>query len=67
MMAKQIKDVRNSLGLTQIAFAEVTGVSLKAVEAWEAGANKPNGSVRRLISILQADPTILAKFEILNV
>ena len=27
--AKQIKDVRNSLGLTQIAFAEVTGVSPK--------------------------------------
>lgn len=65
--AKQIKDVRNSLGLTQIAFAEVTGVSLKAVETWEAGTNKPNGSARRLISMLQADPTILAKFEILNV
>lgn len=61
--AKQIKDVRNSLGLTQIAF----GVSPKAVEAWEAGTNKPNGSARRLISMLQADPTILAKFEILNV
>ncbi|MEE1370425.1 MAG: helix-turn-helix domain-containing protein [Acutalibacteraceae bacterium] len=65
--AKQIKDVRNSLGLTQIAFAEVTGVSPKAVETWEAGTNKPNGSARRLISMLQADPTILAKFEILNV
>ena len=62
-----IKDVRKSLWLSQFAFAEVTRVAPKAGAAGEAGTNKPNGSARRLISMLQADPTILAKFEILNV
>ena len=37
--AKEIKDIRNGLGMTQVLFAGFMGVSIKTVEAWEAGRN----------------------------
>ena len=64
--AKQIRDVRLSLGMTQTTFAQVMGVSVKTVEAWEAGANKPIGPARRLLSMLQADPSVLVKMNIIS-
>lgn len=64
--AQEIKKVRLSLGMTQITFAEVMGVSVKTVEAWEAGTNKPIGSARRLLSILQKEPTMLLKCNIVS-
>ena len=62
--AEQIKEVRLSLGMTQITFAEVMGVSPKTVEAWEAGTNKPIGSARRFLSVLRTDPSILTNCDI---
>lgn len=32
------------------------GVSVKTVQAWESGRNKPNGSSARLLQILQVSP-----------
>lgn len=62
--ATEIRDLRKSLGMTQLTFAEVTGVSQKTVEAWEAGTNKPNGSARRLLGLIQIDPSILSKIKV---
>ena len=64
--AQQIKDVRLSLGMTQITFAEVMGVSPKTVEAWEAGTNKPIGAARRFLSVLKTDPSMLSKCDIIS-
>ena len=64
--AQQIKDVRLSLGMTQVTFAKVMGVSTKTVEAWEAGTNRPIGSARRFLSVLQTDPTLLKKLNIIS-
>ena len=61
----QIKELRLSLGMTQSTYSEVVGVSQKTVEAWEAGTNKPIGSARRFLSVLQADPSMLAKCNII--
>ena len=54
--ASEIKDIRKSAGLTQSLFARYLGVSLKTVEAWEAGRNHPNGTACRLLSITKKDP-----------
>mgnify|MGYP002559177257 FL=1 len=54
--ADEIKRIRTSTGLTQKFFAEYMGVSIKTVEAWEAGRNHPEGSACRLLSLTKADP-----------
>ena len=64
--AQVIKDVRLSLGMTQITFAQVMGVSVKTVEAWEAGTNKPGGSARRLLSFLQSDPDMISRLNVIS-
>ncbi len=64
--SQEIKDIRLSLGMTQLTFAEVMGVSVKTVEAWEAGINNPIGSARRFLSVLKAEPGLLARANIIS-
>ena len=54
--ASEIKDIRKNTGMTQALFAKYLGVSLKTVEAWEAGRNQPNGAACRMLSITKKDP-----------
>jgi len=52
----EIKEIRKSVGMTQVLFAKYLGVSLKTVEAWEAGRNQPSGTACRLLAITKKDP-----------
>ena len=54
--ASEIKDIRKNAGMTQVLFAKYLGVSLKTVEAWEAGRNQPTGTACRMLSITKRDP-----------
>ena len=54
--SQEIKEIRNSTGLTQILFAKYMGVSVKTVEAWEAGRNHPDGAACRLLTITKRNP-----------
>lgn len=54
--ASEIKEIRKKAGMTQVLFAKYLGVSLKTVEAWEAGRNQPNGTASRMLSITKKDP-----------
>jgi putative transcriptional regulator len=54
--ASEVKSIRKGLGMTQVVFASVMGVSTKTVEAWEQGINAPNGSSCRLLGLYRADP-----------
>ena len=54
--AYENKDIRKNAGMTQMLFAKFLGVSLKTVEAWEAGRNHPNGTACRLLSLTKRDP-----------
>lgn len=63
--ASEIKNIRNSVGMTQIVFANFMGVSAKTVEAWEAGRNKPEGPARRIFSLLKSDPELPEKYKII--
>lgn len=54
---KEIKEIRHNTGLTQVLFASYMGVSVKTVEAWEAGRNHPDGAASRLLSITKENPT----------
>ena len=62
----EIKMIRQSLEMTQISFATLLGVSNKTIEAWEAGTNKPNGSARRLLELLNLDKSIPKHYHIIG-
>ncbi len=55
--SSEIKSIRNSTGLTQNLFAKYMGVSVKTVEAWEAGRNHPDGPACRLLCLTKKDPS----------
>lgn len=54
--SQEIKEIRKSTGMTQAIFAKYMGVSVKTVEAWEAGRNHPDGAACRLLSITRKNP-----------
>jgi len=63
---EEIKETRKKLGMSQGVFALVIGVSKKTVESWEAGRYNPDGAARRLITIMQSDPTFPEKYGIVQ-
>lgn len=65
--AHEIKAIRQSTGMTQVSFASYMGVSNKTVEAWEAGTSKPNGSARRLLSMMEMDENLTKDFPFVSV
>jgi len=64
--AAEIKETRKKLGMSQSVFAIVIGVSKKTIESWEAGRYTPDGAARRLISIINYDPSFLKKYGIIQ-
>lgn len=60
--AKEIKKIRTKLDLSQLAFANIIGVSKKSVEAWEAGKNIPQGPAQRMLELLDNEPVIAEKY-----
>jgi len=63
---EDIKETRKKLGMSQGVFALVIGVSKKTVESWEAGRYNPDGAARRLITIMQLDPSFPEKYGIVK-
>ena len=59
---EEIKRLRLNLRFTQAHFGALLGVSLKTIQAWEAGINKPNGTALRVFQVLNKDPKALDKF-----
>ena len=64
--AAEIKNIRTTLGMAQSVFAVSLGVSKKTVEAWEAGRNRPEGPARRILGMIQKDPTVLDRCKIIS-
>jgi len=64
--AKKIKEIRKETGLTQVLFAQLMGVSVKTVEAWESGRNHPEGSSCRLLKMIERDAQFPEKSGIIS-
>lgn len=54
-----IKEIRYRTKLPQKYFAQLIGVSPRAVEAWETGKRKPTGTARRLFQLIEKNPGIV--------
>lgn len=55
----EVAKVRQSLDLTQEAFADLLGVGLSTLRSWEQNKRQPSGAARMLISIAIKHPEVL--------
>ena len=62
---EDIKRIREAYSYTQSYFGALLGVSLKCVQSWEYNLSKPNGSARRVISLIEKGEEFLEEAEIL--
>ncbi|RRK31585.1 helix-turn-helix domain-containing protein [Schaedlerella arabinosiphila] len=65
--ADEIQDIRRKTGLSQKLFASYMGVSLKTVEAWEAGTNHPSGTASRILSMMEMDADLINNFPFVQI
>ena len=63
--SSKIKEIRNKLKLSQSTFANILGVSIKTVEAWESGRNIPQGPAQRILFLIEKDNNLLKKYKII--
>lgn len=52
-------EARAKVGLTQSAFAQLMGVSVRTLQNWEQGRSQPSGAAKTLIKVAQLWPDIL--------
>jgi putative transcriptional regulator len=52
-------EARAKVGLTQTAFAQLMGVSVRTLQNWEQGRSQPSGAAQTLIKVAQQWPEIL--------
>jgi len=62
--AVEIKAIRAQQSMTQRLFAEALGVSVKTVEAWEAGTNRPSGIANRMLGLLKQDDHFFERYSV---
>jgi putative transcriptional regulator len=55
-----VRQVRESLGLSQPVFADFLGTSPSTVRSWEQGQKQPSPMARRFLGLIAADPTYWA-------
>lgn len=51
MTSEELKELRNSKGLTQTEFAEKLGINIRTVQNWEGGTNIPKSKEMLIRSI----------------
>ena len=64
--ANDIKAIRLQQNMSQRLFAEALGVSVKTVEAWERGINRPSGIASRMLEFLTHDNSLFERFSIVT-
>ena len=50
------KTVRDKLGLSQIQFAALIGISPRTLQNWEQGHRRPEGTARALLRVAESHP-----------
>lgn len=59
--ALDVRDVRESLGMSQAQFAEFLDISKRTLEKWEQGSRSPVGAARTLLRVIQHDPKLVMR------
>lgn len=62
-----VKAFRKEHGLTQIALANMLGVTKKTIEKWEQGKNNVGGSSAVLLKLLNDNPNLIEQLYMVKV
>ena len=54
--AASVREIRESLGLSQQQFASLVHVSVKTLRNWEQGVRAPDGAAAALLTAIRNDP-----------
>jgi len=54
--ALDVRDIRESLNLSQYQFAALVHVSVKTLRNWEQGIRRPGGAAAALLTAIRNDP-----------
>lgn len=54
--ARDVREIRDQLNVSQPVFAQLLNVSPETVRAWEQGKKQPSGPAERLLEIAQQHP-----------
>lgn len=60
-----IKDLRKTIGTTQIGLADLIGVSTRTVESWESNRAEPNRPAQKLLTLLMEDKSFAKKLALI--
>ena len=58
--SRDVRHVRENLGISQNTFARLIGVSVNTVQNWEQGRRTPTGPARVLLYIAEHNPSVFA-------
>ena len=61
VFVSDVTHARNKVKMSQPAFAELMGVSVRTLQAWEQGKRNPSGAAKTLIRVAETHPNILRK------
>ena len=58
---EDVRAIRDRLGITQVEFALLIGVSPATLRNWEQGRRAPDGPARALLRVAAINPGLVAK------
>ena len=54
-------EARQKVGMSQLEFALLLGVSVRTLQDWEQGRREPTGAAKTLLRVAEKHPTILRR------
>ncbi len=61
VLGREIRRLRQELGLTQEQFADRFGISFETVHGWERGRRWPDDTSRTLLRVIVSNPDLVAR------
>ncbi len=59
--SREVTDARKALGMSQVEFAGLLGISVRTLHHWEQGSRHPSGAAKVLLRVAQAEPKVLRR------
>ncbi len=55
----EIRGIRKGVGVSQLRFAQMLGISLRTLQDWEQGRRRPNQAAQSLLAVAAKRPDVM--------